>query len=71
MRMFLALSPEQEQSFRQWARDNYVPFDPIKGIWHPVVQSECAAINQEVGEDISDKALTTGVYPTFRLECSE
>ena len=26
-------------------RDNYKPLDPIKGIWHPVIQDECAKMN--------------------------
>ena len=68
MRMFLALSPEQEQTFRQWARDNYVPFDPIQGIWHPIVQNECALINGECG---MLEELVSGLFPAFRLECSE
>jgi hypothetical protein len=70
MKMFLVLSPEQEQSFRDWARHNYVPFDPIKGIWHPIIQQECAAINAEVGEDVSEEILS-GVFDSFRVECSE
>ena len=45
--MFRKLSPEEEKSFRQWARENYIPFTEIKGIWHPIVQDECVAINKE------------------------
>jgi hypothetical protein len=45
--MFRELTPEEEVPFRQWARENYKPFDPIKGIWHPVVQEECTKINKE------------------------
>ena len=47
MDMFLKLDPTEEQVFRQWARDNYVPLQPIDGVWHPVVQDECVRINQE------------------------
>ena len=53
MELFRKLDPTEEQQFRQWARDNYVPLEPIKGIWHPIIQDECAKINshyqQEVG----------------------
>ena len=48
MNMFRELTPEEEKTFRQWARDNYLPLGEIKGIWHPVVQDECVKINKEV-----------------------
>lgn len=51
--LFLDLNAEQEVEFRQWARDNYTPGDPIKGIWHPVVQDECVRINKETFENPS------------------
>jgi hypothetical protein len=47
--LFRELSTEEEKSFRQWARDNYKPFDPIEGIWHSVIQSECVKMNEEAG----------------------
>jgi len=47
MNIFKILTSQEEKSFRQWARDNYKPLSDIKGIWHPVVQHECAKINQE------------------------
>tara|TARA_R100000995_G_scaffold66146_1_gene34977 strand:+ start:248 stop:469 length:222 start_codon:yes stop_codon:yes gene_type:complete len=40
------LTTEEQISYRQWARDNYVPFTPIDGTWHPEVQFECAFINK-------------------------
>ena len=46
MSLFKTLSESEEQEFRQWARDNYTPLDPIKGIWHPIVQDECTKINR-------------------------
>ena len=49
MNLFKQLSPEEEAEFRQWARENYTPFEPIKGIWHPVVQDECRRMNEEAG----------------------
>jgi hypothetical protein len=49
MKLFRDLSEEEEREFRQWARDNYEPLNPILGIWHPVVQDECKKMNQENG----------------------
>jgi len=47
MDLFLKLDDDQETEFRQWARDNYVPLEPISGVWHPVIQDECSKINSE------------------------
>jgi hypothetical protein len=48
MKLFRDLTPDQEQEFRRWARDNYEPGEKINGVWHPVVQDECVKINKEV-----------------------
>jgi hypothetical protein len=45
--MFRNLGQSEEEAFRLWARENYKPLGPISGIWHPVVQDECAKINSE------------------------
>jgi hypothetical protein len=45
MTLFKELNENQETEFRRWARDNYEPLTPIEGIWHPVIQDECAKIN--------------------------
>mgnify|MGYP006276981617 CR=1 FL=1 len=42
---FMKLSPEEQKEFRKWASDNYTPFSPIQGIWHPEIQKQCVAIN--------------------------
>jgi hypothetical protein len=47
MNLFRELSEEEKEDFRKWARENYIPFSPIQGIWHPVVQEECTRINKE------------------------
>lgn len=47
MGLWKTLSDEQEQEFRQWARDNYVPGESINGVWHEIVQDECVKINRE------------------------
>tara|TARA_R100000773_G_C4214916_1_gene113788 strand:+ start:672 stop:839 length:168 start_codon:yes stop_codon:yes gene_type:complete len=44
--LFKNLSKEEEKDFRQWAKDNYKPLDPIKRIWHPVIQDECKLMNE-------------------------
>jgi hypothetical protein len=49
MNLFRQLTPQEEAEFRQWARDNYAPFSEISGVWHPVVQDECARINAGAG----------------------
>lgn len=51
MQLFRSLPPDEEASFRQWARDNYQPFATINGTWHPVIQDECRRINEQVDFD--------------------
>ncbi len=45
--LFRPLSPAEVTTFREWARENYEPYAPVQGIWHPVVQQECVVINLE------------------------
>lgn len=45
--MFKTLTPTEVESYRQWARENYTRMEPIRGIWHPVVQAECVKMNTE------------------------
>jgi hypothetical protein len=47
MNLFRKLSEQEQKEFRQWARDNYKPYDPINGVWHPVIQEECTEINRQ------------------------
>jgi hypothetical protein len=48
------LEPEEdEEDYRRWARDNYVPFTEVKSVWHPIVQSECIRINDEANSNDS------------------
>ena len=46
--LFINLTPKEEEGYRKWAQDNYKPLSPIKGIWHPTVQNECAIINSNL-----------------------
>ena len=45
MDQFRKLSDEEEREYLRWAGDNYKPGEPIKGIWHPVIQAECVRLN--------------------------
>lgn len=47
--LFRNLDGAEADTFRKWARDNYQTFEPIQGIWHPVVQLECVIMNAETG----------------------
>ena len=51
MKMFKDLSEEEEKVFRQTARQKYIVFTAISGVWHPVYQLECVAMNAEAGLD--------------------
>jgi len=53
MDLFRELTKEEEKSFRKWANDNYIPFDDIKGIWHPIVQEECKNMNIKAGKEFT------------------
>ena len=52
------LSPAEIKAHKQWARSNYKVHSPIKGIWHPIVQGECAKMNQEYHLDFMDDKIT-------------
>jgi hypothetical protein len=39
--LFRQLNEGEEEKFRQWARRNYKPGQPIITFWHPVVRDEC------------------------------
>jgi hypothetical protein len=45
--LFRQLDASEELTFRQWARENYIPYTDIRGIWHPVVQDERRKMNEE------------------------
>jgi hypothetical protein len=44
------LTEEQTRIFKEWARDNYNPEEPMDNYWHPVVKTECEAIRLEYEE---------------------
>jgi len=45
--LFKGLSKEDEELFRQWARDNYNAGGEVSGLWHPVIRDECRRIDEE------------------------
>jgi len=47
MKLFRSLDETEAAAFRAWARAHYQPGTPISGIWHPIVQTECTAMNTE------------------------
>jgi hypothetical protein len=47
MKIYRDLSPEKIIEFQKWVRENYKPFSPIVGAWHPVIQRECVQMNEE------------------------
>lgn len=44
---FRVLTRDEEEEFRQWARDNYEPSTEPKSIWHPIVRDEWRRIQEE------------------------
>lgn len=44
---FRVLTKDEEEEFRQWARDNYEPSTEPRDIWHPIVQDEWKRIQRE------------------------
>ena len=58
--LFQELSPEQEQSFRKWARENYKALEHIKDMWHPSVRDECNKINNELLANYEQRLADSG-----------
>lgn len=50
--LFRTLTDLEDREFRNWARRNYAPLEPINEVWHPSVQDECRKMNHELnGEE--------------------
>ena len=47
MSIYRELNPEEEQDFRDWARENFKPGGEVNQAWHPVVRDECLKIELE------------------------
>jgi hypothetical protein len=45
--LFRSLTTEEEQEFRQWARDTWKPGMEVKDIWHPIVRDEIEIMQRE------------------------
>jgi hypothetical protein len=44
---FKTLTADEDKQFREWARENWSPGDPINPVWHPVVRDECRTMAEE------------------------
>lgn len=45
--LFRILTASEEITFRQWARDNFVPDIEVKDIWHPIVRDELTKLQAD------------------------
>lgn len=55
------MDQSEEEDFKKWAHDNYIPFSSIKGIWHPIVQKECIKINENSEVEDIDRVLISEI----------
>jgi len=46
MEIFRRLNAEEEQTFRQWARDHFVSGKEPDPMWHPVVRDEWTKLQE-------------------------
>jgi hypothetical protein len=65
--LFRDLDPREQADFRLWARNNYKPLDPILGLWHPIIQDECAKINAQATLSDAGVEPLEPVQPTCQL----
>ena len=49
MKIFKDLTAEEEEEFRQWAREHYLPKGARSNVWHPVVHNEMEKMERELG----------------------
>ena len=64
MKLFKDLTAKEMTEFKDWARKNYKPFTEIKGVWHPVIQEECAKINSAAQ---IEESLAREYYPASKI----
>ena len=50
--LFKNLDANDVADYKKWARDNYELGTLISEVWHPVVQDECAVMNDEALEKL-------------------
>ena len=65
MKLFKDLTDKEVAEFKDWARKQYKPFTEIKGIWHPVIQEECAKINASTQ---IEESLAREYYPASKID---
>ena len=49
--MFRKLDVKEAETFRAWARANFIPGKLINACWHPIVRAECKRMNAADTED--------------------
>ena len=52
---FRVLNEAETEKMVKWAIDNYEPFSPINGTWHPACQKACVAMNMAAANFVEDK----------------
>ena len=50
MNLYKELTKDEIKVFKQWARVNYIPGEPINLIWHPVIVEECKLMHNQKGK---------------------
>ena len=60
--MFKELTSEEIKEYKKWARKNYVLAETISETWHPVIQKECATMNEEKSELLSAKMMIRQIF---------
>ena len=54
MNLHKELTEDEIKVFKQWARDNWRPGEPINLIWHPVIVEECKLMHYQKGKQNED-----------------
>jgi len=67
-RLDRSLTDNEENAFRAWTRMNFVARAFVDPLWHPVVRSECYAIDKEAGFVRCSVACYSGVEGDVPVE---
>ena len=52
--LFRDLTDQEEEEFRQAARESYKPGQPVSDLWHPIYRDECYKITKESTSLVQD-----------------
>jgi hypothetical protein len=61
------LADAEAAEFRRCSRDNYTVFEPIPGVWHPLVQLEAVKMNIDTGFAPKDEPSGIDLFATLEL----